>query len=93
MAITVLAQGIAAGLVLNPIKVTTLAAAAFLAALNAGTYAGFTIINAQPFAGYVTANPTNYKPGLYDGFTAYYVPLRGFAQIVFNVTVSNFPAA
>lgn len=91
VAISTMGAGISAGLVLNPIKALALSAAQFQAALAAQTYAGFTIINADPFASYVTENPNNYKIGLYTGFSIFYVPLRGFTAIVFNVTVSSFP--
>ncbi len=39
---------------------------------------------------YVNENPNDYKIGLYEGFSIVYVPLRGFENIVFNVTVSAF---
>jgi hypothetical protein len=91
VAISTMGAGIAAGLVLNPIKALALNAAQFQAALAAQTYAGFTIINADPFAAYVTENPNDYKAGIYKGFSIFYVPLRGFTAIVFNVTVSSFP--
>ena len=90
VAVTTMSQAISGGLVLNPIKVTTLKAVDFQAALNAGTYDGFTLINAEPFANYVNENPNDYKIGLYEGFSIVYVPLRGFENIVFNVTVSQF---
>jgi hypothetical protein len=90
VAVSTMNQGIAAGLVLNPVKATTLSAAAFLAALEAGTFDGYTAVNADPFPSYVTENPSDYASGTYKGMSIDYVPLRGFESIVFNVTVSNF---
>jgi len=90
VAISVMAQGLGAGLVLNPIKALTLSAVAWAAALDADTFGSYTAINADPFPSYVTENPSDYNSGLYKGFSILYVPLRGFAQITFNVTVSQF---
>jgi hypothetical protein len=92
VAVSTMGAGIAAGLVLNPIKVTTLDAADFVAAIDADTFGGFTVVNAEPFADYVTENPSAYKAGVYGGFSIEYVPLRGFESITFNVTVSQFAA-
>jgi len=85
-------QGITNGLVLNTVKVTALNATDFAAALEAGTFNGFTVVNADPFASYVTENPNNYAAGIYNGFSIVYVPLRGFQSITINVTVSSFAA-
>lgn len=90
VAIAIMGTAITAGLVLNPIKALTLAAADFQAALNADTFSGYTLVNADPFGSYVNENPNDYKIGRYTGFSIFYTPLRGFAAIVFNVTVSNF---
>jgi hypothetical protein len=85
-----MAQGVANGLVLNPIKQTTLTPSQLQAALNAGTFSGYTVVNADPFADYVTTNPNDYKAGIYKGFSIEYTPLRGFSSVTFNVTVSGF---
>ena len=84
--------GIGSGLVLNPVKATTLVAADFAAALDADTYAGYTVVNADPFASFVQENPNDYAEGVYTGFGVDYVPLRGFESITVNVTVSSFAA-
>lgn len=82
--------GIGSGLVLNPVKATTLDASDFAAALDADTYSGFTVVNADPFASYVDENPNDYEAGIYNGYSIEYVPLRGFQSITINITVSNF---
>ena len=83
-------SGISDGLVLNNVKMTNLSASAFAAALDAGTYDGFTVVNADPFADYVTENPNDYAADIYDGIAVDYAPLRGFQSITVNVNVSNF---
>lgn len=83
-------NGISYGLVLNPVAQAELNAADFIQALDAGTYAGVTVVNAEPFTAFITENPSDYAIGLYTGITTAYTPLRGFDQIVFNLNVSNF---
>jgi hypothetical protein len=85
-----MSTGIAAGLVLNPIKQTQLSAAAYAAALAAGTYQGYTVINADPFASYTAENPNDYGNGVYNGYAVTFTPLRGFASITINLTATNF---
>ena len=48
------------------------------------------IVNAVPFVTYVTANPSDYRTGIYRGLTIVYIPARGFTQIVLNVIASDF---
>jgi hypothetical protein len=83
-------SGISYGLVLNNTKVTQLSAAGLAAALDAGTYDNFTLVNADPFISYTTENPSDYAVGKYNGYTIEYVPLRGFDSITINVIVSQF---
>lgn len=90
--VSTLNQGISNGLVLNPVKVTTLSAADLQAALDADTYGAYTLINADPFASYVTENPNDYKQGVYNGFFCQYTPLLGFESIGFVIDVSSFAA-
>jgi hypothetical protein len=90
--ISTMTTGITNGLVLNPVKLTTLDAADFAAALNAGTYDGYTVVNAEPFQDYIAENPNAYAAGSYGGFSIVYTPLRGFESITINITVSNFAA-
>lgn len=89
-AVTTMSQGIANGLVLNPIRATALSAADLQNALAAGTYAGSTLVNADPFGAYTTENPNDYGTGTYNGISVRYTPLRGFQSITVNVTVSSF---
>jgi hypothetical protein len=89
-AVSTMSTGIGVGLVLNPIKQTTLSAADLQAAIDAGTYAANTLINADPFGSYATENPNDYQSGTYNGISVDYTPLRGFENITVNVTVSNF---
>lgn len=84
--------GVASGLVLNPIKYTQLSAAQLQTALDVGTYAGYTLVNADPFGSYTTENPNDYSNQTYNGISVYYVPLNGFASVQINVTASNFAA-
>lgn len=85
-----MSTGISAGLVLNPIKQTQLGAQAYQAALDAGTYRGYTVVNADPFASYTEENPSDYANGVYNGYAITFTPLRGFASITINITASNF---
>jgi hypothetical protein len=62
---------------------------AFVAQLDAGTYAGQDVVNAVPFADYTEENPDAYKEGTYGGFTGVYIPMRGFRQIIFNIQVTD----
>jgi hypothetical protein len=87
---TTMTTGISYGLVLNPVKLTTLSAAQLVQALDAGTYDGYTVVNADPFTSYVAENPDDYAEGTYNGLSTYYTPLRGFAEIGFSITVSDF---
>lgn len=89
-AVSTMTTGIADGLVLNPIKATALSAAAFAQALDVDQYGGSTVVNADPFASYVTENPSNYNAGIYNGIAVDYTPLRGFQSIMVNVNVSSF---
>jgi hypothetical protein len=61
-------------------------------ALDLGTYDGNTIVNAVPFITYSQENPEDYAIGAYNGFSAIYVPARGFENILFNLVVSDFVA-
>jgi hypothetical protein len=90
VAVKTMNTGITNGLVLNNVKMTTLDAADFVAALDAGTYDGYTVVNADPFVSYVEENPDDYAIGTYDGLSIEYTPLIGFESITINVTVSSF---
>lgn len=90
VAVSTMNQGITNGLVLNPVKVTTLNALDFQTALDADTFSGFSVVNAEPFADYVAENPADYPAGVYDGFSIDYTPLIGFESITVNISVSQF---
>lgn len=87
---SVMASGISFGLVLNPIKLVTLSAQDLQTALDAGTFDGFTVVNAIPFSSYVADNPDDYAAGIYNGLAVDYTPLRGFESITINITASFF---
>lgn len=91
-AVSTMSTGISAGLVLNPIKQTALSEADLQTALDLGTYASTTLVNADPFPSYSAENPNDYQNGVYNGISVDYVPLRGFESITVNVVVSNFAA-
>lgn len=85
-------SGLTFGLVLGAVKQVTMDGPAFTAALNAGDFDGFTVVNAVPFVPYSQANPSHYAIGQYDGLSVVYIPARGFKHIVFNVNVTDFVA-
>ena len=49
------------------------------------------IVNAVSFRTYTTQNPGDYAIGRYAGLSCTFTPLRGFDQIVINLTATNFP--
>lgn len=83
---------IVVGLALGTVVQTELDGPAFDDALNAGTFAGQIVVNAVPFVAYYTANPGDFKLGIYNGFSVTYTPLRGFEGITINLNVSDFVA-
>jgi hypothetical protein len=92
VAATTMGSGVTYGLVNGQVIQTQLSVTDFLAAYGAGTYAGLTWVNAQPFVPYGQANPNDYATGVYKGFTIVFVPARGFRSVTFNVVVTNFIA-
>ena len=58
-------------------------------ALDAGSYVGQIVVNADPFIDYVTNNPTDRPHGIYSGITVVYIPARNFTSIVFNLYVTD----
>lgn len=81
---------IADGLALGTLVQTQLTGAQFAAAVAAGTYAGYVVVNAIPFTSYVTLAPGDYQIGKYAGLSVAYTPQLGFRQIIYNVEVQNF---
>ena len=92
VAASTMSNGVAFGLVLNPVIQLALDGPVLGQALSAGTYAGKTIVNAIPFALYTNENPSDYKTGRYAGLSCTYTTNRGFISIIFNVNVSQFPS-
>ena len=48
-------------------------------------------VQAVPFITYVTANPSDYATGTYNGLSVTFVPARGFTSITIYLTASNIP--
>ena len=90
VATQVLGNMVTYGLLIGTVAQTNLPIATFLQNYNAGAYLGLLVINAEPFLTYTTENPTNYAQGTYGGLAAVITPARGFTQIVFNLTATNF---
>src|SRR6185437_14927754 len=87
-----LANAVINGLAFGTLTKTELSASDFNDALNAGTFAGQVVVNAEPFIAYNSENPNDYSEGIYDGISVVYTPSRGFTQIVVNLVVQNFVA-
>lgn len=86
-------RGISFGLALGRVVQVGMPQTDFLVNLNKGVYAGALVVNADPFASYLTANPSHYAIGEYDGMTMVYTPLRGFEHIIFSIVVTDFVAS
>lgn len=78
------------GLAVGTVIQTELNGPDFDTALDAGKFAGQVVVNAVPFVDYYTANPGDYKLGVYNGLSVTYIPARGFTQITFNINASDF---
>lgn len=63
---------------------------AFAQAVDNGDFIDQDVVNAIPFLTYTSENPSAYKQGFYGGLAAVYIPQRGFKQIVFNISVTDF---
>lgn len=50
-------------------------------------------VTATDFLTYTTNNPNDYPKGIYNGLAVTYTPQRGFTQIIFAVTVTDFVAS
>jgi hypothetical protein len=48
------------------------------------------VVNAIPFAQYVSANPNDYAAGIYNGLSATMVGQNGFLTITFNLDATQF---
>lgn len=85
-----LSRGVSFGLVFGRVQQPALDSTAFNTAFDNGAYSGQAVINAVPFTSYYTNNPSNYKLGIYGGFSVVYTPQLGFTQVIFNVNVDDF---
>ncbi len=83
-------QGVSNGLAVGPVTAYALTSEEFTALLESGNAPLGVLVNAVPFVSYVDLNPSDYPIGLYSGLAISYTPARGFANIVFNINVSNF---
>ncbi len=74
--------------------INTLLSVANRVAKDAVTYgcALSAIVTAVPFSTYTTDNPSDYKAGLYKGFTATIVGQNGFLQLIFQLEALQFVA-
>ena len=80
------------GLALNPVIEIELTGPQLGVALDNNTYGSYSFVNAVPFPAYYTASPGDYKIGKYAGLSVGYAPLRGFENVIINVTATTFAA-
>lgn len=81
--------GVGAGVGNGTVVLTQLDAATFQANLNAGIYAGQIVVNAEPFASYTAANPSDYAQGRYAGLTCVWIPQLPFLNVIFNLLATD----
>lgn len=87
---SVMGQAVTYGIALGAPVQVSMSPADFEAAVEAGTFAGQTAVNAQDFLSYSAANPNDYAEGLYSGLQVAFVPARGFRHIIINLNVTEF---
>lgn len=80
---------ISSGLATGTVTKTSLDPTTFARNLANGVYAGQNVVNAVPFNTYVAQNPNDYGAEVYKGLSAIFIPQNSFAQIIFNLTVTN----
>jgi hypothetical protein len=83
-------SGITFGLIFGTLTQTELAGPAFQANVAAGLYNGLCAVNAVPFSNFYAASPSDYKIGLYTGFSVNFTPTRGFDNITINLNATQF---
>ena len=83
-------RGVTYGLVLGQAVQTSFNASDLADALGAGKYPALTVCNAVPFIDYSNANPSDYRLGVYNGFSVQFTPKRGFRSITIPVVVTDF---
>jgi hypothetical protein len=89
---SVMRSEIAYSLALGTLLLTQMTGTEFAAAVEAGAFAGYVVVNSVPFMSYVQINPSDYPARLYQGMSVAYTVQNGFRNIVYNVTVANFVA-
>lgn len=90
-----MSSGVTFGMVLGTVTQTELDALTFTSALENNQFSGQAVINAVPFASYYAqtgGNPSDYRLGVYNGFSITFTPLRGFVSITININVTDFVA-
>lgn len=85
--------GVTVGAVFGSPTQVSMSPTDFAQAVDNGTYAGLTPINAWDFVDYSLANPNDYAAGRYTGFQIAFTPKRGFKQILISINVSDFPVS
>jgi hypothetical protein len=83
-------SGISYGLVFGSILQTALDPVIFANNTSAGTYEGYAVVNAVPFATYNAINVSAYKQRSYGGYSVGFTPQNGFNNIVINLNASQF---
>jgi hypothetical protein len=86
----VVTNAITFGLATGTVTQTELDGPALDQALDAEAFVNQAVVNAIPFVPYATANPSDYRTGVYRGLTIIYIPARGFISIVLNIVASDF---
>jgi hypothetical protein len=85
-----MSRAITFGMAVGTVLQTEFDQPALQEALDSDAFSAQAVVNAVPFVPYATANPGDYKLGLYAGLTVIYIPQRGFTQLVVNLVVSDF---
>ena len=84
-----LTSGVTFGLINGSVIITGLDGPVLDQNLDNGDYVNMAVLNAIPFVTYLEENPDDYKPGIYRGMSAIFMPNRGFSQIFYTVTVTE----
>lgn len=85
-----LGRGVSYGLNFGKVVQTALDQTMFNEQFDDDDFAGETVVNAVPFVPYNQANPSDYRNGIYSGFSIVMTPLLGFTQIIVNINVTDF---
>ncbi len=87
--VQVTGNAVSYGMANGQVVATRLPTDQFMANFRAGQYAGQNVVNADPFASYTAANPSDYAEGTYGGLTIIFIPQLGFEQIVINLVITD----